>query len=72
MAEYFETSGQYTVCWCGPEGKRVYVAWFKDSPLEYFKTGTEQQRLEAARLLCREHYAQRQLQADDKQGDGKA
>jgi len=58
VAEYFEQSGKYTVCWCGPVGSRVYVAWWQDEALGYLKTGTDQQRLEAARLLCRDHARQ--------------
>ncbi len=65
---YFERSvvfPGYQISWAGPENNRVYTAWAPGiwhgrnmMPIGYFKTGSEQERKNAARQCCRDHYLQ--------------
>lgn len=63
--KYSEDSGNYRICWCGPEGDLVYTAWVITGKnkygnkiyeaIGYFKTGSSDERKAAAKQACREH-----------------
>lgn len=55
---YVVMDSKYTVCWCGPDEKRIYVAWYQKQSLGYFKNGTDEENLETAKQACRDHYQQ--------------
>jgi|GEM_PF-3844026 len=56
MPEYYESSGKYSVCWCGIGDNRVYVAWCQKEAIGYFREGSEAERKQAAQSCCKEHF----------------
>ena len=63
----FEASGVYRISWAMVRGAWVYTAWtrqpwhaFSHAPLAMFREGTNAERLQAARLACREHWQAQQ------------
>ena len=64
----FEESGNYRISWAMVRGAWIYTAWvrqtwhaFSHAPLAMFGEGTNEERLQAARMACREHWqAQRE------------
>lgn len=72
QAKYYEDKGLYRICWNGPEGEQVYVAWFaikekQYQPIAYFRPrdgGTDESRHEAAKAACSEHWRRRQGVSD--------
>jgi len=58
MPDYYEVNGKYTICWCGSGDNKIYVAWYQKQSIGYFKNGTNEEKLEAAKQACREYHHQ--------------
>jgi len=56
MPEYYEPRGKYTVCWCGIDENKVYVAWYQKQAIGYFREGSDEEKKQAAENCCNEHY----------------
>lgn len=61
--QHLSKSGKYTICSCGPENNRVYIAWFESQAIKYCKAGTDEEKLKTAQSACRDHFKQQQRAA---------